>query len=111
MVWRNLRIAILLLILGIAAWSNWYDRLSTTDWDETLRVGVFPIAETDNEITHDYIARLPAASVADIERFLNREARRHGIVIARPVSVELYPPVAEKPPERTADGMLQNMWW
>jgi len=111
MVWRNLRIAILLLILGIAAWSNWYDRLSTTDWDETLRVGVFPIADSDNEVTHDYIARLPAASVADIEQFLNGEARRHGVVIARPVSVELYPPVAEKPPERTADGVLQNMWW
>ena len=36
--WRNLRIAILLLILGMAAYSNWYDRYSTTDWDETLRL-------------------------------------------------------------------------
>ena len=35
-VWRKVRIAILLLILGVAAYSNWYDRLSTTDWDETL---------------------------------------------------------------------------
>jgi hypothetical protein len=31
-VWRSIRIAILLLFLGIAAYSNWYDRLSTTDW-------------------------------------------------------------------------------
>ena len=112
MVWRNLRIAILMLILGMAAWSNWYDRLSTTDWDETLRVGLFPIAESDNAVTHDYIARLPLAGAADIEQFLNREARRHGVDIARPVSVELYPPVAEKPPERAADSnLLQNMWW
>jgi hypothetical protein len=111
-VWRNLRIAILLLILGMAAYSNWYDRYSTTDWDETLRVGVFPIAETDDEVTHNYIARLSAASVTDIEQFLNLEARRHGVAIARPVSVELYRPVEEKPPERAADGnLLQNMWW
>jgi hypothetical protein len=42
-VWRKVRIAFLLLFLGIAAWSNWYDRFSTTDWDETLYIGVFPV--------------------------------------------------------------------
>jgi hypothetical protein len=41
--WRKLRIAILMLILAIVAYGNWYDRLSTTDWDETLWIGVFPI--------------------------------------------------------------------
>jgi len=111
-VWRKLRIAILLLILGIAAYSNWYDRLSTTDWDETLYVGVFPIDDADNEATRNYIARLNPASVADIEQFLNREARSHGVTIPRPVSVELYPPVTEKPPERAAgNNLLQDMWW
>jgi hypothetical protein len=110
--WRNIRIATLMLILGIAAWSNWYDRHSTTDWDKTLRVGVLPIAETDNERTRSYIANLPAESVADIEEFLNREARRHGITIPRPVSVELFAPVSEKPPERDQDAnILETMWW
>jgi hypothetical protein len=111
-VWRKLRIAILMLILGIAAYSNWYDILSTTDWDETLYIGVFPVDDTDNEVARDYIALLSSNDVADIEQFLNREARRYGIGIARPVSVEIYPPVAEKPPERAADGnLLQDMWW
>lgn len=110
--WRNIRIAILLLILGVAAYSNWYDRLSTTDWDETLYVGVLPIDDSRNEVTRDYVARLTPDSIADIEQFLNREARRYGIGIERPVRVELYPPVEEKPPERAPDsGMLQNMWW
>ena len=58
--WRNIRIAILLLILGIAAYSNWYDRLSTTDWDETLYIGVFPIDDAAMRVTRDYIARLTA---------------------------------------------------
>jgi hypothetical protein len=111
-VWPNIRIAILLLFLGIAAYSNWYDRLSTTDWDETLYVGVFPIDDAGNEVTRDYVARLKGDSIADVERFLNREARRYGVTIARPVRVDLYPPVEEKPPERSADpGVLQNMWW
>jgi hypothetical protein len=111
-VWRKFRIAILLLILGIAAWSNWYDRLSTTDWDEMLYIGVFPVDEADNAVARGYVARLAESNVADIEQFLNREAKRYGIGIDRPVRVTLYPPVAELPPERTANGnVLQDMWW
>jgi hypothetical protein len=111
-VWRKVRIAILLLILGVAAYSNWYDRLSTTDWDETLHVGVFPVDEASNAVARDYIGHLAENRVADIEKFLNGEAHDYGIAIARPVSVELYPPVMERPPERAADAnILQNMWW
>ena len=110
--WRKVRIAILLLVLGVAAWSNWYDRLSTTDWDETLYIGVFPVDEASNAVAHDYIGHLTANHIADIEKFLNEEARGYGIGIARPVRVELYPPVAEPPPERAANSnALQNMWW
>jgi hypothetical protein len=69
-VWRNIRSAILLLFLGIAAYSNWYDRLSTTDWDETLYIGVFPLDDSDNEVAHDYIAHLTPDRIADIEQFL-----------------------------------------
>jgi hypothetical protein len=111
-VWRNIRIAVLLLILGIAAYSNWYDQASTTDWDETLYVGIFPIDDAGNEAARDYVARLDSGKISDIELFLNREARRHGITIARPVRVDLYPPVSKKPPERASgSGLLQNIWW
>jgi hypothetical protein len=111
-VWRNVRIAILLLFLGVAAYSNWYDRLSTTDWDDTLYVGVFPIDEAENTVARDYIARLSEDRIADIEKFLNREAEARGVGIARAVSVALFPPVQERPPERAAgDNILQNMWW
>ncbi|HEV7606619.1 MAG TPA: hypothetical protein VGO61_04745 [Steroidobacteraceae bacterium] len=110
--WRKLRIAILLLILGMAAWSNWYDRLSTTDWDETLYIGIFPVDEADNAVARAYVARLAESNVADIEQFLNREAKRYGVDIDRPVRVTLYPPLAEPPPERVANGnVLQDMWW
>jgi hypothetical protein len=111
-VWRKARIAILLFILTVAVYSNWYDRLSTTDWDETLWIGVFPIDADEGEAGRSYIESLSPERVADIERFINEEAHRYGVAIDRPVRIELYPRVHEKPPEHDADGgMFSTMWW
>jgi hypothetical protein len=110
--WRNVRIAILLLVLAIAAYSNWYDRLSTTDWDETLWIGVFPINAEGSEVSARYIAGLTPERLNDIEQFINREAKRYGVDIDRPVRVDLYPEVKEKPPQHDARGnVLSSMWW
>lgn len=111
-VWRKLRIGLLLVILGLAAWSNWYDRLSTTDWDETLTVGIFPIEDTEDAATREYVRKLATRDVAEIEEFLNEEAAGYDIGIARPVAVQMFPPLAEAPPERAAgSGLPGNMWW
>ena len=110
--WRKVRILFLLQLLGFAAYSNWYDRLSTTDWDETLYVGVLPIDDSGSDATRSYLERLDPERFRDIEEFLNGEAHSHGVTIDRPVRIELYPLVAEKPPERASDaGVLGNMWW
>jgi hypothetical protein len=110
--WRKLRISILLLILGIAAYSTWHDRFSTTDWDRTLWIGVFPLNAEGSPVSADYIAKLTPERVADIEQFLNREGKRYGVDIDRPVRVELYPAVIELPPPRDAhSNALQNVWW
>jgi len=111
-VWRKLRIAILLLILAIAVYSNWYDRLSTTDWDETLWIGVFPVNADDGDAGESYISALTTQDVADVERFINEEAHRYGITLDRPVRVDLYPEVGEKPPQHDANGnVFATMWW
>jgi hypothetical protein len=111
-VWRKIRIGILLVFLAIAAWNHFYDRLSTTDWDETLTVGIYPIDDTDDQVTARHVAALGHADIADVETFLNEEAASYGITIGRPVSVQMFRRVNETPPERDPDsGMLGNMWW
>jgi hypothetical protein len=111
-VWRKLRIAILLLILAIAVYSNWYDKFSTTDWDETLWIGVFPVNADDGEAGERYISSLTTQDLADIERFINGEAHRYRVGIERPVRVDLYPEVKEKPPQHDFDGnVFATMWW
>jgi len=110
--WRNLRIAILLLVLGIAAYGNWYDRLSSTDWDETLWIGVFPLDADGTEAGARYVAGLTQEKFADIERFINSQAKAYGIEIERPVRVDLYPAVAEQPPQHAPDAnVFSTMWW
>jgi hypothetical protein len=110
--WRQLRIAILLLILGIAAYSNWYDRLSTRDWDETLWIGVFPIDAEGSPVTAEYLASLTTRQVADVEQFVNDEAKQFGVAIDRPVRVDLLPVVKELPPELAPGAnVLQRAWW
>jgi hypothetical protein len=110
--WRKLRIAFLLIILGIAAWSNWYDRLSTTDWDETLWIGVYPINAEGSEVTASYIETLTPQRILDIEQFINSEAREYGVGIGRPVRIDLFPEVREHPPELAPGAsVLQRAWW
>jgi hypothetical protein len=110
--WRRVRIAILLLILAVVAWSNLYDRWSTTDWDETLYVGVFPIDDARTAGAEAYVRNLDDTDVADIEAFFTEEAGRYGIGIKQPVRVLMYPPVREPPPHRDADsGLIATMWW
>jgi hypothetical protein len=108
--WRNIRIAFLLMLLAIGAYSNWYDRASTTDWDETLWIGVFPIDADGHPGTSQWLARLSQDDVTAIETFLNAEAHRHGVALDRPVRVDLYPQVSEKPPEvDPGAGLLSRM--
>jgi hypothetical protein len=110
--WRTIRIGFLLFVLAIVAWSTWYDRLSTTDWDEPLLVGVFPINPEGGSSSDAYIERLSPEDFADIAAFINEEARRHGVAITDAARVELYPEVQEQPPlNELGGGMLSNLWW
>jgi hypothetical protein len=110
--WRNIRIGFLLFVLAITAWSSWYDRLSTTDWDETLHIGVFPINPDGGRVSGEYITRLAQDDFAAIASFFNEEAARHGVGFTNVARVELYPEVREQPPAVEPDaGILSNLSW
>jgi len=110
--WRTIRIGFLLFVLAIAAWSTFYDRLSTTDWDEPLYIGIFPINPEGAGSSDAYIERLTQEDFADIATFINEEANRHGIAIPNAARVVLFPEVQEKPPVLApGSGALSNLWW
>jgi hypothetical protein len=111
-VWRNLRVALLLLVLFWAATHTWLERLASTSWKEPLWIGIFPINADGSRSTQSYIDSLNDGSFTDIEEFMAREAHRYGLSLAEPVHVICYPQLRQPPPqlEREA-GMLDAALW
>jgi hypothetical protein len=111
-VWKTFRIMVLLLVLAGVAVSTWLDRATTTDWDDTLWVGVFPVSADDSEVSKSYIRSIGPSEFASIEAFFKSEAERAGIEVRDPVRVELYPEVTEPPPIlEPGSNALASAWW
>lgn len=110
--WKLIRVAVLLLILVGVATATWLDRVSTTSWDKTLWVGIFPLNGDGSDVTARYIESLTPGSFASIESFFAQEAARYGVKVDRPVRVDLYPSPRELPPHlESHSNRLQVMWW
>jgi len=110
--WRVLRIGILSTILAFVALGAYVDRWRTTDWNNTLWVGVFPVNADGRDATEAYISRLMADDFRDVEAFFAREAGAFGVGLDRPVRVQLYPAVDEAPPWLDPGAAVPaRMWW
>ena len=110
--WRRLRITVLLLILAFVALNTYFDRVYSTDWDNPLRVAVFPINADGSAVSERYIRQLSSDSFANIETFFEQEAKQYGLQMERPIRLILAPPLAESPPALAPDpGMLSAAWW
>jgi hypothetical protein len=111
-VWKNVRILVLLLILGLVVLQQYFERAATHSWQDTLWVGVFPLNADGSSVAQEYIKTLRPEDFADIEAFFVREAHRYGVQAAHPVHVELYPQGTQLPPELPhAAGMPGRAWW
>jgi hypothetical protein len=111
-VWKNLRLAVLLLVLAAVALQAWFDRAATQGWRETVWVGIFPLNGDGSARTQQYVDGLTVQEFTAIEDFLAREARRYAVKLEQPVHIELYPPVGLLPPVLDpAAGPLGAAWW
>jgi hypothetical protein len=111
-VWKTLRILILLLVLGVVAGRAWLDRVDTQSWKSTLWVGLFPLNADGSLAAERYLAGLSEADFAGIETFFEREAHRFGVSLGQPVHIELYPEGKELPPQLAPNaGPLGVAWW
>lgn len=110
--WRKVRIAILLLILIFVALNTYFDRVYSTDWDNSLRVAVYPINGDGSTAAERFIADLHAEDLRAIEAFFEREARRYALKLDNPVRMLLGSQIRALPPMLAENaGALSTMWW
>jgi len=111
-VWKNVRIALLLLVLVAVAVHAWFDRRATQSWHETVWVGVYPLNGDGSARAQQYIDALNVKEFAPIEEFFAREAQRYAVKLEQPVHVELYPLGTQLPPALDPGaGPLGIAWW
>jgi hypothetical protein len=110
--WKVLRITVLLFVLLIVAGQALLDQIETTGWQRTVYVGAFPINADGSPVTERYLTQLDPVQVVDVSAFLNAEARRYGVTSGEPISLRLFPTLAEAPPAlEPRAGVLTRIVW
>jgi len=116
---RSLRQLILLTILLIVAGGSYLNRVRSTSWQEPLWVTLYPIDADKRQATEDYIGTLTTRQFIAIEQFMERETRRYGVDIGRPIRIDVGRPIAEQPPVPPANPnpvtvafwSIRLRWW
>lgn len=117
---RNLRILILIIVLGAVLLYTQDQRLVTQGWYKPLEVVIFPINADGSSSTENYIGNLNTKDFADIDKFIKRESENFDVVSSTPTITKLGAKVAllpPKPPGINANPLsiafwsIQLRWW
>ena len=108
---KNLRYLILLLVLLFVVVNEALIKSRSTSWENPLWVRIYAVNGDARNATENYIDSLTRDSFAAVEKFVNREARRHGISIDA-IDVEYNGRLQSGPPQPpTGQSVLENIWW
>lgn len=109
---RKLRILVLLLTLATVGLGAWRANARLTAWEHTIHVAIYPIAADDSPAAAAYVRTLDNGSFDEISRWLQEQTARYGRTVLQPVSLNLAPPLADRPPLSPAQpGPLEAMLW
>lgn len=110
--WRVIRIAVLLFILATVAQAAWLARERTTEWNNTVRVVIYPINGDGSGVSSLYVSQLRDASYETIAAFFREEGKKYALRLAEPVDVRVAPPVVSQPPAAPFGGnRLEVVLW
>lgn len=109
----------LLMTLFVVGMGTYLTMQNTTDWREPLWVQVYPINGDGLDSTDAYIASLDVDNFKSIEEFMQQQARRYNVSIARPVKLVMGAEIFAQPPAppKTANPFkiifwsLHLRWW
>jgi len=102
--WRKLRIVILLFVLATVAQAAWIARARTTEWNNTVRVAIYPINGDGSSVAARYIGELRKSGFERIATVFASEAAGYGVPVRNPIDIGLAPPVESQPPSPPFGG-------
>jgi len=117
---KNLRILILMVILGAVLLYTQDQRLVTQGWYKPLEVVIFPINADASNSVDQYIDDLSDKNFISIDKFIKRESEKYDVVSSRPTSTTLgdrvstlppKPPGADSNPFAIAFWSMKLRWW
>ena len=113
LMFKAVRIAILLVVLVSIAIYTKTQRLEARAWTTPLQVVIYPINAENNPATEHYIQRLTVTDFQKIERFFSSEAKHYGLLLTRPFILQLGEKLTEPLPLSPLPGAsyFQVMVW
>jgi len=111
--WKFLRIFLLLFIFLAVLGDMILTKYRSTNWDNTLRVVIYPINGDASEKSADYISALSKENFSAIEDFMAEECKHYDISLQTPMEVDLSQPVIARPPKPPLNkgNIPAVMWW
>lgn len=109
---KNIRITLLLLILGYILIDTFLSDKRATNWTRSLRVVIYPINADGSEQTAKYISQLKLSDFDKLNTMLIREGEKYQQNLSNPLHIALAPELKSMPPlipqERSGLGVI---WW
>ncbi|HRP97559.1 MAG TPA: hypothetical protein PL143_15060 [Rhodocyclaceae bacterium] len=116
---RRLRILVLLFILATVALNEWRTDVRLTSWENTVHVGIYPVAADDSPVSARFVAALDDDQFAGIAEWMQQQSDRWGRSVLQPIALRVAPPLSARPPLPQQNGgvldavvwSLKMRWW
>jgi hypothetical protein len=109
---RNIRIAVLLLLLLFLGLGTFIERFYMTRWNAPIVVALYPINADGSEVSENFLAKLQASDFASLESFFQTEAGEYKVPLDRPIRITLAPLLSAIPPKPPRNSnVLAIMAW
>jgi hypothetical protein len=109
MIFRRIRIAILLSVLVIVGLGTWWQSRANENWGQAFRLTIYPINGDGSPQVNEFIANLTESDFIAVNSFLQAQAREYNLPVQPLFYLSLGPQLKEAPPIPPADRTPLNM--
>lgn len=96
--WKQLRVLLLLLLLGAVALNEYLRKARSMDWSRPMLVVIYPINADGDSRTQQYIDALNQQSFVDIREYFKAESLRYGQPVDRYFHIDVADDLVQAPP-------------